>query len=188
MEPNIGVSPAEGMGLRIAKAAVQPIRASFLCLAIMLSLLAWPSVASAAAAICEPWVAKLVSVQGNVQVRRAGETQWQPVRLDEIYCAGDMIRVQEHSRAAVVLRNEINLRLDQNTTITFIGLEQERTSLLDLLSRGGLFLQPDSAQLEGDDAICKRRRGRHGILRQGRARSSLPVDIRGACGGRESSR
>ena len=70
---------------------------------------------------------------------KSGETQWQSVRLDETYCAGDMIRVQEHSRAAVVLRNEINLRLDQNTTITFIGLEQERTSLLDLLSGAAYF-------------------------------------------------
>jgi tetratricopeptide (TPR) repeat protein len=127
------------MGLKMAKAALQPFRASFLCLVIMLNFLAWSSVASAAAAICEPGVARVVSVQGNVQVRRAGEMQWQPVRLDEAYCAGDMIRVQEHSRAAVVLRNEINLRLDQNTTITFIGLEQERTSLLDLLSGAAYF-------------------------------------------------
>jgi tetratricopeptide (TPR) repeat protein len=139
MGPNSGVSPAEGVGLSMAKVAVQPIRASLLCLAIMLCLFAWPPVSSAAAAICEPWVAKFVSVQGNVQVRRAGETQWQPVRLDETYCAGDMIRVQEHSRAAIVLRNDINLRLDQHTTITFIGLEQERTTLLDLLRGAAYF-------------------------------------------------
>ena len=31
------------------------------------------------AATCEQWVAKVVSVQGSVQVKRAGETQWQPV-------------------------------------------------------------------------------------------------------------
>jgi tetratricopeptide (TPR) repeat protein len=104
---------------------------------------------SAAAAICEPWVAKLVSAQGNVQVRRAGETQWQPVRLDETYCAGDMLRVQEHSRAAVVLPNDINLRLDQHTTITFIGLERERTSLLDLLLGAAYFFSriPRSLQV-----------------------------------------
>jgi tetratricopeptide (TPR) repeat protein len=45
-----------------------------------------------------------------------------------------MIRVQEHSRAAIVLRNEAILRLDQNTTITFAGLEKEQTFLLDLLT------------------------------------------------------
>ena len=85
-------------------------------------------------------MAKLVSVQGSVQVRRTGETQWQPVRPDDIYCTGDMIRVQEHSRAAVVLRNDINFRLDQHTTVTFIGLERERTSLLDLLLGAAYFM------------------------------------------------
>ena len=35
MGPNTGVSPAEGMGLGMAKAAVQPIQVSLVCLAIM---------------------------------------------------------------------------------------------------------------------------------------------------------
>ena len=82
---------------------------------------------------CEQWVAKVVSVQGSVQARRVGETQWVPVKLNDTYCPGDMIRVQERSRAAVVLANESILRLDQKTTITFIGVEKEQTSLLDLL-------------------------------------------------------
>ncbi|NIS69605.1 MAG: TonB-dependent receptor, partial [Proteobacteria bacterium] len=86
-----------------------------------------------AAETCEEWVAKVVSVQGSVQARRVGETEWVPVKLNDTYCPGDMIRVQERSRAAVVLANESILRLDQKTTITFIGIEKERTSLLDLL-------------------------------------------------------
>jgi hypothetical protein len=138
MGPNTGVSPAKGMSPRMARGAMPPVRANLWCLAIMLCLWAWPPVSSAAA-VCEPWVAKLVSAQGSVHVRKAGETQWQLVRLDETYCAGDMLRVQEHSRAAVVLRNDINFRLDQHTTVTFIGLEQERTSLLDLLSGAAYF-------------------------------------------------
>jgi tetratricopeptide (TPR) repeat protein len=44
-----------------------------------------------------------------------------------------MVRVQEQSRAAVLLPSETLLRLDQKTTITFNGIEKERTSLLDLL-------------------------------------------------------
>jgi tetratricopeptide (TPR) repeat protein len=60
--------------------------------------------------------------------------QWQPVRLDDTYCPGDRIRVQDHSRAAIVLPNEAILRLDQKTTITFTGLEKGPISLLDLLS------------------------------------------------------
>jgi tetratricopeptide (TPR) repeat protein len=78
-------------------------------------------------------VAKVVSVQGSVQVRRAGEAEWIPVKLDDIYCPGDMVRVQEQSRAAIILPNETLLRLDQKTTITFNGIEKERTSLLDLI-------------------------------------------------------
>ena len=85
------------------------------------------------AGTCEEWVAKVVSVQGTVQARRAGETEWAPVRLDDTYCPGDMIRVQERSRAAVILPNETVLRLDQKTTITFSGLEEGKTSLMELL-------------------------------------------------------
>jgi tetratricopeptide (TPR) repeat protein len=81
----------------------------------------------------EGWVAKIVSVQGNVQARRAGQEAWAPVRLNETFSPGDMIRVGERSRAAVMLPNEVYLRLDQNTTITFNGIEKEATSLIDLL-------------------------------------------------------
>jgi len=41
------------------------------------------------------WVGKIVSVQGRVQVRRAGAAEWVSVRLNETYGFGDMIRVQE---------------------------------------------------------------------------------------------
>ena len=37
---------------------------------------------STAATTCDPWVAKMVSVQGVVEVRRAAQTQWQPARLN----------------------------------------------------------------------------------------------------------
>ncbi len=40
---------------------------------------------SYAAALCDPWVAKMVSVQGLVEVRRAGQTQWIPARLNDLY-------------------------------------------------------------------------------------------------------
>lgn len=87
---------------------------------------------------CKKWVAKVVSVQGSVQVRRAGETQWIPVKLGDTYCPGDMIRVRERSRAAVLLPEETILRLDQKTTVIFDGLEKGQTSLLDLL-RGAVY-------------------------------------------------
>jgi tetratricopeptide (TPR) repeat protein len=83
---------------------------------------------------CEEWVAKAVSVQGKVEVRRADELQWRPVSLNTVFCPGDTLRAQELSRAAIFLINETIVRLDQNTTITFTGIEEKQTSLIDVLS------------------------------------------------------
>ncbi|MDZ4344012.1 MAG: FecR domain-containing protein, partial [Candidatus Binatia bacterium] len=96
-----------------------------------------PPVANAAA-ICDPWVAKMVSVQGHVEVSRAGQTQWQPARLNDNYCPGDRVQVGERSRADILLANQPVLRLDQHTTITLGGLKEERTSLIELI-RGALY-------------------------------------------------
>lgn len=75
----------------------------------------------------------MVSVQGNVEVRRAGQTQWQPARLNDTYCLGDRIQVGERSRADVALVNQPVLRLDQDTTITLGGVREERTSVIELV-------------------------------------------------------
>jgi tetratricopeptide (TPR) repeat protein len=82
---------------------------------------------------CEDWVAKVVSVQGEVQARKADKKQWVPVKLNDTFCPGDMIRLHERSRAAFLLPNETTLRLDQRTTVTFTGVEKKRVSLLDLI-------------------------------------------------------
>jgi tetratricopeptide (TPR) repeat protein len=79
----------------------------------------------------------MVSVQGNVEVRRAGQALSQPARLNDGYCAGDRIQVAERSRADLALVNQPLLRLDQNTTVTLGGLREEQTSLIDL-ARGAL--------------------------------------------------
>ena len=111
-----------------------------------LALLAWgalavpvclvPSLVSGAT-VCDPGVAKMVSVQGTVQVLRTGQTQPQPARVNETYCAGDRIQVGDKSRADVQLVNQPVLRLDQNTLITLAGLKEERASIIDL-ARGAL--------------------------------------------------
>ncbi len=87
---------------------------------------------SAAAESCEQWVAKAVSVQGTVEVKRNGETQWQQVQLEDKFCAGDMIRVLEESRADLAFANQPLLRLDQNSTITLAEIEQESEGLAGL--------------------------------------------------------
>ncbi|NOY38779.1 MAG: TonB-dependent receptor [Nitrospirae bacterium] len=85
-------------------------------------------------------VAKVVSVQGIAEVRRAGGIEWKPIRLNNTFCPGDMIRLKEDSRASIVLSNETIIRLDQNTTITFSGIEKKETSLLDLIKGAVHFL------------------------------------------------
>ena len=113
---------------------MKPRNASFF-LTILLSVVSagYPSAGLRAQEPCEALGAKVVSVQGNVQFQRAGTTEWVPAKFNDAYCPGDMLRVGGQSRAAVLLPNETLLRLDEHTTITFSGMEKERTSLLDLL-------------------------------------------------------
>lgn len=94
-----------------------------------------PTVAGAdAPAVCDPWDAKVVSIQGKVEAKRSTTTDWQPVILNSIYCSGDSLRVGENSRAAVVLSNETLLRLDQNSAITLTAIHKESPSLLELIT------------------------------------------------------
>jgi Tfp pilus assembly protein PilF len=81
---------------------------------------------------CDQWVAKVVSAQGTVEARRVGETQWRQVQLHETFCGGDMIRVQDESRADLAFANQPLLRLDQNSAITLGGIEVEETGLAGL--------------------------------------------------------
>jgi len=89
---------------------------------------------SHAASACKTEVARVVSIQGIIEVRRAQENAWQQAGMDIILCAGDMIRARSQSRAALRLSNNSMLRLDQKTTITFPELREDKgPSLLDLL-------------------------------------------------------
>ena len=100
---------------------------------LFILLMVCPSNNSWAEEPCESWVGKIVSIQGNVEARRASETHWDPVHLNDTYCIGDMIRVQKHSRAALVLVNGATLRLDQESAIIFSRLEEKETLFLRLL-------------------------------------------------------
>jgi tetratricopeptide (TPR) repeat protein len=82
---------------------------------------------------CPPWVARVVSIQGGVQVQKSGMTNWEEVHMEEMLCPGDTIRVQEYGRAAVVLQDETVVRLDQKTAVTVKAPDPERRSFLDLL-------------------------------------------------------
>lgn len=93
------------------------------------------AISAQAADDCSPVLARVVSVQGTVEVRRAG-ADWKAAVLDSKLCAGDMFRVQQRSRAALILSNETTLRLDQGTTLTLAPPEAGGATLLEQLSGG----------------------------------------------------
>ena len=96
----------------------------------------------------EQWVAKVVSVQGTVQAKRVGDTQWQTVKLNDTYGAGDTIRVLDRSRADLALANRPLLRLDQGTTITLKGVKEEKTSVVELVKGAVHFFSRVTRSLE----------------------------------------
>ncbi len=88
-----------------------------------------------AAEKCTPWVAKAISVQGNVEKRsiaNKSSPQWLPIKRDDELCAGEIIRVKQNSRAALILKNDTILRLNQNTTITLSGFNEDQSHWLNL--------------------------------------------------------
>ncbi len=88
---------------------------------------------------CYEWVAKIVSVQGDVQAKKAGTTQWVSAQLDDTFCPGDMLRVQQRSRAGIILSNESVTRLDQNTSVTFKEVVEKKVSFIDILKGAAHF-------------------------------------------------
>jgi len=81
---------------------------------------------------CKDWIARVVSVQGSVDVRLSGTSSWTPVALKKVYCMGDIIRTGSHGRASLELHNETIFRLNQNTTLVLSG-PKKKTSWIDLL-------------------------------------------------------
>ncbi len=76
---------------------------------------------------CTPTVARIVSMQGVVELRRAGQRDWAAVtRLDTPVCQGDVVHAGPRSRAALVILPEKFVRLDQNSTVS-ISVEGEET-------------------------------------------------------------
>ncbi len=97
---------------------------------------------------CEKWAGKVVSAQGVVQSKKAGQTQWEAVRLNEVFCPGDTIRTDKKSRADIALYNHPVLRLDQNSTVTLGGMKDERTSVVDMINGAALFFSRVTRNLE----------------------------------------
>jgi tetratricopeptide (TPR) repeat protein len=100
------------------------------------------------AARCDRPPAKAVSVQGSVEVRRVAGGQWESVKLNDTFCAGDAIRVGEKSRADVSLLNQSVLRLNANSSITVETPKEEQTAVVGLLQGAAHFFSRGPRSLE----------------------------------------
>ncbi|MEF7615182.1 FecR domain-containing protein [Aquincola sp. MAHUQ-54] len=98
-----------------------------------MTLVLWCAVPRAwAAPACAEPVARVASVQGAVELRR-GAADWVRVAPEQPLCAGDVVRVGERSRAALLMRNETSLRLDQHTSVTLQAPEAPGGTLIEQL-------------------------------------------------------
>ena len=79
------------------------------------------SAASFSALACEPPAGHLAATEGRIEVRAAGEGQWRIATPRQPLCPGDQVAVRGPGRAAVVLAQDVLVRLDHNTTLTLPG-------------------------------------------------------------------
>jgi tetratricopeptide (TPR) repeat protein len=118
--------------LRRAGALPGVPRACPLGLALLLLALTLAEAARAAEP-CVPEIARIVSMQGPVQVQRAGTAVWVDASLDQPLCIGDRVRVGALGRAALAFVDDSVLRLDQRTTLHLRGVGERERTLLDLV-------------------------------------------------------
>ncbi|MFO7707143.1 MAG: FecR domain-containing protein [Desulfobacterales bacterium] len=90
----------------------------------------------------------MVSVQGTVEVFKAGDSRWLPVNLNDTLCPGDTVRVGSRSRADLTLSNQSVLRLDENSEFTLEGVREEGAARLNILKGAAHFFSRTPRGLE----------------------------------------
>lgn len=93
---------------------------------------------SASTSRCEQQVARIVSIQGKAEMKYTDAALWQSVGENEMFCSGDTVRVLSNSRAALLLNNNVVVRLDQHTIMTLKDETEEEPLLLKLF-HGALY-------------------------------------------------
>jgi tetratricopeptide (TPR) repeat protein len=85
-----------------------------------------PALAADVSAACSSSVARVVSIQGSIEVLRARQNDWSKItRLDTPLCEGDRLRTGALSRAALFIQLETLVRVDQNTSISISQTAEE---------------------------------------------------------------
>ncbi|MGR8932714.1 MAG: FecR domain-containing protein, partial [Gammaproteobacteria bacterium] len=96
----------------------------------------------------EETAAKLVSLQGALFFDKSGKGLWQPAELDQTFCEGNRVRVEDYSRASLVLPNGIILRLGEGTVMSLNGIVPNKPTLLDLVNGFVHFISRTPKQLK----------------------------------------
>lgn len=86
---------------------------------------------------CGEFAARLDSLEGKVQWQVSGDSQWQTASLNQTFCYGDIILVQE-KRAALRLSNNTLVRLNERSSIKLIPPTQ--SFWLELIDGAAHFL------------------------------------------------
>ncbi|MEC4678026.1 MAG: FecR domain-containing protein, partial [Nitrospirota bacterium] len=95
---------------------------------------------SAHALSCSPWVAELISLEGEASARKSDDAHWQAVEIDIKLCPGDAIQIAANSRAILRLSDHSLMRLDARTTVTFMPPKEEGGFWISLLKGIGHFI------------------------------------------------
>jgi Flp pilus assembly protein TadD len=108
-----------------------------LALSTLVLLAPAPALPADAPEGCVP-VARIVSIQGSVQIQRSGQTAWSVVRkLDTVVCQGDVLHAGPRSRAALLIDPETLVRLDQSSTLSIRQTPDE--TIVEFTKDPGLF-------------------------------------------------
>ncbi len=87
---------------------------------------------------CPNPIAKIVSVEGRVESLLATKTNWQAVKVNDAFCAGDTVRTLAKSRA-LLLQNNSTLRLDEKSTLKFSAVDPKKPTFFDMIAGSGFF-------------------------------------------------
>jgi tetratricopeptide (TPR) repeat protein len=85
-----------------------------------------------APATCAEPVARLISYQGTLNIRRTGVTP-AAATLDDSFCPGDVLEVGPWSRAALQLADQTVVRVDADTVLSFTAPRDDKRTWLDIL-------------------------------------------------------
>jgi len=102
---------------------------------LLLTALSGLFLSAEARADCEQSVGRFVDINGNVETQLVEGDDWLKANLETPLCEGSSIRVGAQSRAAINLVNDAVLRLDENTTMRLVDVneKEEERSLLDII-------------------------------------------------------